>query len=137
MSDASVLVRLEDTDLALADPADDVRGKGVVDADGEEVGDVDNLIIDQEERRVRFLRISGGGVLGMGKRKLLVPVDAVTAVDDVVHVNTKQEQVVGSPEYDPDLVLDRTTVAGLYDYYGYPPYWSASYVPPRFPYGPL
>jgi hypothetical protein len=90
MSETAVLVRLDDTDLTLADPADDVRGKSVVDTNGDEVGEVDGLIIDQEERRVRLLQLSA--------------------------------------------VLDRRTVTGFYDFYGYSPYWHAGYTPPRFPY---
>lgn len=134
MSETAVLVRLDDTDLTLADPADDVRGQTVVDTNGDEVGEVDGLIIDQEERRVRLLQIGAGGFLGMGKQKVLVPVDAVTAVDDKVHVDTDRENVAESPAYDPELALDRPTAASFYDYYGYSPYWNAGYMAPGFPY---
>lgn len=134
MSETAVLVRLDDSELTLADPADDVRGQTVVDTHGDEVGEVDGLIIDQEERRVRLLQISSGGFLGMGKQKVLVPVDAVTAVDDTLHVDTDRGNVAGSPAYDPELVLDRPTAAGFYDYYGYAPYWTAGHMAPGFPY---
>lgn len=134
MSETATLVRLADTDLTLANPADDVRGRTAVDRGGAEVGEVDDLVIDEEERRVRLLQVGSGGFLGIGKQKVLVPVDAVTAVDDVVHIDTAREHVASGPVYDPDLVLRRDTVAGLYDHYGMLPYWSADYRTPGFPF---
>lgn len=136
MSKAPMLVRLDDSDLTLAEPADDVRGLNAVDENDDEVGGVDGLVVDDEERRVRFLVIGFGGFLGMGKQEVLVPVDAVTDVGDVVRVCTDRDRLAGSPAYDPELVLDQTTAAGYYDYFGYAPYWSAGYIPPGFPYRP-
>lgn len=134
MSETSTLVRLEDTDLTLADPADDVRGQPVLDANGDDVGEVEGLVIDQDERRVRLLQVASGGFLGLGKQKVLVPVDAVTAVDDAVHVDADRERVARGPAYDPELVLDPTTTTGFYDYYGFAPYWTAGYRNPTFLY---
>jgi sporulation protein YlmC with PRC-barrel domain len=130
----AMLVRLTDTDLTPAHSGDDVRGKTVVDRSDNEIGEVDDLVIDAEKRRVRLLQVGSGGFLGIGKQKVLVPVDAVTAVDDVVHVDTDREHVASGPVYDPDLVLQQDTVAGLYDYYGMLPYWSAGYRTPGFPF---
>jgi sporulation protein YlmC with PRC-barrel domain len=134
MSETTVLVRLDDSELTLADPTDDVRGKTVVDTHGAELGEVDGLIIDREERRVRLLQIGSGGILGMGKERVLVPVDAVSSVREAVYVDTDREHVAGSPAYDPELVLDQTTATGFYDYYGHTPFWSAGYPTPGFPY---
>ncbi|MFC4852686.1 PRC-barrel domain-containing protein [Actinophytocola glycyrrhizae] len=134
MNEAATLVRLDDTDLALADSGDDVRGRTVVDANGDEVGEVDGLIVDLDERRVRLLQVASGGFLGIGKQMVLVPVDAVTAVDDTVHIGAEREHVARGPAYDPELVLDPTTTTGFYDYYGFAPYWSAGYMNPGFPY---
>ncbi|GAB4001109.1 hypothetical protein GCM10029992_35500 [Glycomyces albus] len=66
---ATTLVRLGDTELAVASEADDVRGHDVVDVDGDEVGRVDSLLIDRGERKVRFLEVGSGGFLGMGKKR--------------------------------------------------------------------
>jgi sporulation protein YlmC with PRC-barrel domain len=135
MGASVALVRLADTDLTLADAADDVRGRTVVDRGGEEIGEVDDLVIDEAERRVRLLQVASGGFLGLGKQKVLVPVDAVTSVDDeVVHVDTDRDHVASGPVYDPDLVLRQDTVAGLYDHYGVLPYWNAGYRAPGFPF---
>jgi sporulation protein YlmC with PRC-barrel domain len=73
----ATLVNLGDTGLTVADPNADVRGRAVVDHNGEEIGKVDDLLIDDRERRVRFLRVGHGGFLGIGASHFLVPVDAV------------------------------------------------------------
>jgi sporulation protein YlmC with PRC-barrel domain len=133
---SATLVRMADSDLTPASSADDVRGKAVVDRNGDEIGEVDDLVIDEEERRVRLLQVGSGGFLGLGKQKVLIPVDAVSSVDDAVHIDKDREHVAGGPGYDPDLVIQRDVVAGLYDYYGMIPYWSAEYRSPGFPYRP-
>ncbi|MFI7674190.1 PRC-barrel domain-containing protein [Actinophytocola sp. NPDC049390] len=134
MNGTAPLVRLGDTELTLAERDEDVRGRDVLDPHDDKVGEVDDLIIDHVERRVRFLDVGAGGFLGLGKDKVLIPVDAVTSVADTVHVDTEREHVAGSPAYDPDLVLDRTSTASFYDYYGYVPYWHMGYMNPGFPY---
>jgi sporulation protein YlmC with PRC-barrel domain len=135
--EATTLVRLGDTDLTLASEADDVRGRKVVDSRGEEIGHVDALIIDRGERRVRFLEVAAGGFLGIGKRMFLVPVDAVTAVDeDTVHISRDRDHITGGPGYDPELTPapERGQAEEVYGHWGYLPYWGPDYRYPPFPY---
>ncbi len=134
-NDAQVtLVRLSDSDLTLAGEADDARGRTVVDRNGEEVGQVDDLLIDPDERRVRFLQVASGGFLGLGESKRLVPVDAVTAMADTIQIDKDRDDVAKAPIYDPELVEERGYYESLYGYYGYSPYWSAGYMFPGYPY---
>lgn len=132
------LVRLSESNLTILDPQADVRGRKVFDRDGEEIGRVDDLLVDEGEARVRFLRVAAGGFLGIGERHLLVPVDAVTGVDDDrVRVGHPREHVAGAPAYDPTLADDQRTPqywAGMYGYYGLTPYWGAGYAYPPYPY---
>ncbi|HWD78419.1 MAG TPA: PRC-barrel domain-containing protein [Kribbella sp.] len=121
---AHTLVRLADVALEVADPADDVRGRKVVDRNGDEVGKVDGLIIDESERRVRFLEVGSGGFLGLGAQKQLVPVEAVVrVVEDTVQIAPERTHVAGAPAYDPDIEPERTYYEDIYGYYGYPPFW--------------
>lgn len=133
-NETATLVRLDDSDLTLANLADDVRGHTVLDRDGQEIGEVDGLLIDRDERRVRLLQVASGGFLGIGKQKILVPVDAVTDVNENVHIDTDHEHVANGPAYDPELAIDRPTVNDLYGYYGYLPYWGAGYLYPGYPF---
>ena len=58
------LVRLSDTELTIANPAEDIRGRAVVDRDGEELGEVEGLLIDAPEEHVHWLEAASGGFLG-------------------------------------------------------------------------
>lgn len=133
--ETATLVRLDDTELTLADGADDIRDRTVLDRNGDEIGEIDGLIIDEDERRVRFLQVASGGFLGMGKQKLLIPVDAVTGVDDDnVHIDKDRGLVADGPVYDPDLAFERNYVGSLYNHYGYLPYWGVGYTYPGYPF---
>jgi CBS domain-containing protein/sporulation protein YlmC with PRC-barrel domain len=128
------LVRLSDTNLTLADRAEDIRGLKVLDMSEQELGTVNDLFIDEQENKVRFLEVSSGGFLGLGATKFLLPVEAISRITvDVVHINQSRELVAGAPQYDPTLVEERY-VTDIYSHYGYPPYWGPSYHYPPYPY---
>ncbi|MBW3622180.1 MAG: PRC-barrel domain-containing protein [Armatimonadetes bacterium] len=132
----ATLVKLSGTTLTLTDPAEDVRGRKVVDQAGEEVGEVDDLLIDDREHKVRFLQVSSGGFLGLGATQFLIPVDAVTRVtEEAVHIDQARERLTGAPRYKPDVV-DTRYAGEVYGYYGYPPFWGPGYLYPAYPYYP-
>ncbi|HEV3478672.1 MAG TPA: PRC-barrel domain-containing protein [Gaiellaceae bacterium] len=136
-ANTAALVRLDDTDLTVADPAEDVRGRPVRDRDGEEIGEVKSLLIDESERKVRFLEVESGGVLGVGGERRLLPVDAVVRVEeDAVRVDQTREHVHGAPAYDPQLAYDVSYYGDIYGYYGHTPYWTAGYMYPTYPFYP-
>ncbi|SOC50088.1 PRC-barrel domain-containing protein [Blastococcus aggregatus] len=117
------LHELGDTDQTVADPDDDVRGRVVVDRDDQEVGRVDGLLID-DGRRVRFLRVAEGGLLGFLATHYLVPVEAVVAVDpDCVRIDTQRSGMTDVPGYDPELATLPTYYGTVYGWWGVPPYW--------------
>ena len=125
------MLSLEGSELRLAQPIDDLRGLTVVDLHLHRVGDVDGLILDEEHRRARFLVVGSGGILGLARTHRLVPVDAVTRVNDRVQIGASHEQVYRSPEYDPEATPSAVHGA-VYDHYGYLPFWSPDYVNPSF-----
>jgi sporulation protein YlmC with PRC-barrel domain len=132
----ATLVRISDTNLALAERAEDIRGRTVMDMAGEELGKVDDLFIDEQDHKVRLLEVSSGGFLGLGATKFLIPVDAIRRItDDAVYISQSRERVAGAPRYDPALVDDRY-VSDVYGHYGYPPYWGPDYRYPTYPYYP-
>ncbi|WP_282778485.1 MULTISPECIES: PRC-barrel domain-containing protein [unclassified Nocardia] len=120
------LIDLDDTDLTLRNPTYDIRNRTVIDPQENEVGEVDGLIIDENERRVRFIRIASGGVLGFGQTKRLVPVEAIVGIEGKsVHIDRTRQQVTDSQPYDPPLVDAPTFYEALYGQYGYTPFWAA------------
>ena len=125
------MMRLGDSGQMIADPSQDVRGRKVLDRDGNEIGKVDDLLIDPEQQRVRLLRVQHGGLFGIGATPLFIPAEAVERVtDDEVVIDRSRVQIAEAPQYDPELVDETAYFTDLYGYYGYPPYWSAGHVPP-------
>jgi sporulation protein YlmC with PRC-barrel domain len=132
----AALVKLSDTNLTLANRAEDIRGRDVLDTAGEDIGKVDDLLIDEQEQKVRFLQVSSGGFLGLGATKFLIPVDAITRMtEDAVYISQARERLTGAPRYDPSLV-DERYLSDVYGYYGYSPYWGPDYRYPGYPYYP-
>ncbi len=87
---ATKLVALTRSRLDVADPRDDVRG--------EEVGTVDDLLIDNDQHKVPILEIEHGGILGIGADYYLVPVGAVARVTpDEVHIDGERARLRTSP----------------------------------------
>lgn len=129
----ATLIKLSDTNLTPADPATDIRGRTVFDASGEEVGEVDDLLIDEKERHVRFLQVASGGFLGMGATKILIPVEAISRMDSAhVYIDQTREHLAEAPTYAPELVEDHF-YENLYTYYGYSPYWIGGGIYPGMP----
>lgn len=118
------LVRLGETNLTVADPKEDIRGRKVTDHTGDEIGKVKSLFVDEEEEQVRFFEMESGGLLGFGSETRLIPLEAIeTVTEDEVRVDATREHVQGSPIYDPEVTYEETYYGDLYGYYGFAPYW--------------
>jgi PRC-barrel domain. len=131
--------RLRDSHKTVASSDVDIRGRMVRDRDGQEVGKVEGLLIDDVEKRVRFMEVASGGFLGIGETKSFIPVDAISRItDDDVFIGHAREHVAGAPRYDPSLVVaDAGYLFRLYPYYGYEGYLGLGYaglVPPLVDY---
>jgi len=114
----ATLRSLSDTDLTVSTSAEDIRGRAVKDKDGKEIGRVDDLLIDDSDDTIRFMRVESGGFLGIGETKVLIPIDAIAQITDVeVRINQSHDHVARAPRYDPVLVADRSFQDELYRYY--------------------
>ncbi len=105
------LIRLGDSDFVPANPEDDLRGKAVYDAQGQRIGGVEDLYIDRKEREVRFLEVGAGGFLGIGEKRFLVPVEAVTQVAQrwVTIEPGRTEKKVAGPAFDTKVAPPRAS----------------------------
>jgi sporulation protein YlmC with PRC-barrel domain len=127
----ATLSKLSDSGRTVSPSADDIRGRTVKDKDGKDLGKVHDLLIDDQQNKVRFLLVEHGGFLGLGETKSFIPVDAITKITaDDVFINHTREHVATAPRYDPDLASDRSYPASIYDHYGYTPYWVPGYAYP-------
>lgn len=113
------MMTLSDSDHMLADPQQDIRGRTVVDRDGNEIGKIGDLLIDTEHEKVRLILVEHGGLFGIGATPLFLPVETLERVtDDVVRIDRSRVHVAEAPHYDPELVDGDKYMAQLYRYYG-------------------
>jgi sporulation protein YlmC with PRC-barrel domain len=128
------LIKLNDTHLKLTSSAEDIRGRRVIDSRGDDMGVIDELLIDDSQKRVRFLRIASGGFMRIGAQRYLIPVDSIVKISDrYVVANMTREHAACAPPYDPEMV-DEKYLDRLYEYYGHAPYWAAGYLYPSYPF---
>jgi sporulation protein YlmC with PRC-barrel domain len=120
------LVRLRSTGQTILDPKDDLRRRTVTDVGGEEVGQITALIVDDKERKVRFLQVASGGFLGFGRRTTFIPVETIRDISPiVVHIDRTGQHVASAPTYDPEFIDDLALFAHIYGHYDLAPYWGA------------
>lgn len=125
------LLPLGGSELTLAEQQDDVRGMTVVDVRDHRVGEVDEILLDDRERRARLLVVASGGILGLDAHRRLIPVDAVLRVQDHVRLERSDLHVESGFDYDPAgwAPLDYRPV---FTYFGYTPFWEDGYTTPYF-----
>jgi len=90
------------------------------------IGTVSDFLFDDATWLVRWLVVDTGNWLP-GRRVLLPP----SALADVNHmgrqfsVRLTRQQVKECPDVESDRPVSRQSEAGIYDYYGWSPYWGA------------
>jgi sporulation protein YlmC with PRC-barrel domain len=126
------------TDGARLERRPDTRLKGlsatsivnddVVNAMGENLGHIEDLMIDLDRGCVAYAVLSFGGVLGIGDKLFAVPWSALKL--DTEHkqfvLNVPKERLENAPGFDKDNwpgVYDRTEMSRIYEYYDQPVYW--------------
>lgn len=109
--------------------AGSINGTPVENASGEDLGKIEELMIDLKSGRVTYAVLSFGGFLGMGNKLFALPFEALRfdTVEEKVILDVDKEILQNAPGFDKDNWPDTTEHAWLvdvYDYYGYRPYWS-------------
>jgi ribosomal 30S subunit maturation factor RimM len=113
--EGSNLVKLDDFEGELDEHWQEIRGRKVIDKNGDEVGTVEELYIWEGPSTVHLITVSGE------ERSFLIPVHTVTNVDEeAVALEVGRVKVMDSPEFDSDDVPDSETRRAAFDYYGYP-----------------
>jgi sporulation protein YlmC with PRC-barrel domain len=97
---------------------------------GEDLGKIEEFMIDIPTGRIAYAVLSFGGFLGMGNKLFAVPWDAFT-VDEVKHefiLNVDKKTLEDAPGFDKDNwpdMADRDFGSRVYSHYGYKPYWES------------
>ena len=109
--------------------ASTLKGDKVVNLQGEDMGKIEEIMIDLDRGRIAYAVLSFGGFLGLGDKLFAIPWQAFTV--DTEHkrlvLNANREILVKAPGFDKTNWPDMTDLAwgsNLYGYYGYKPYWA-------------
>ncbi len=84
--------------------AEEIIGKDVVNAEGDEVGEIDDLVLDQENKVV-YAIVSAGGFLGIGEKKVAVNFDELSMVgEDEIRISDQAAaRLKDAPAYNKEL----------------------------------
>ena len=93
----------------------DWRGRDVVDSDGDKVGKLDEIYLDQETGQPEWALVNTGM---FGSKSTFVPLAGATPMGEQVRVNHSKETVKGAPGIDADAELSYEEEAELYRHYG-------------------
>ncbi|MDX1541866.1 MAG: PRC-barrel domain-containing protein [Geminicoccaceae bacterium] len=78
--------------------AEELIGFDVITADEENIGEVKDLILD-DQNRITGVVLSVGGFLGIGEKSVALPFDAVQVQEDAVHVNIDSGTLEEAPAF--------------------------------------
>jgi sporulation protein YlmC with PRC-barrel domain len=109
--------------------ASTLAGDRVINAEGEGIGKIDEIMIDTLTGRVAYAVLSFGGFLGMGDKLFAIPWNLLSLDEDnkTFRLDVDRETLKKAPGFDknnwPDMT-DRSWGSAIYKYYRSEPYWN-------------
>lgn len=122
---ALTAVTVDTLDIASAEA---ITGIDVENLQGDDLGEIEALVIDLGTGRIVYAMMEYGGWLGMGEELAAVPWKALTPApgEREFRLDITQDQLKTIPRFAPDdwsQTLDRQWLADVYARYGEKPYW--------------
>jgi sporulation protein YlmC with PRC-barrel domain len=115
--------------------ASSIKGEKVVNKAGENLGKIEELMIDLQDGRIAYAALSFGGFLGLGGKLFAIPWQALQLkLHEHTFVLDVPKHVLEDAEgFDKDHwpVTNREWLATMYRYYGYQPYWQTERIENR------
>ena len=109
--------------------ADTLEGDKVVNAKGEDLGTIEDIMIDVQRGRVAYAVMSCGGFAGLGGKLFAIPWSALT-LDANRHcfvLDADRERFEKAPGFDKHhwpSMADDSWATQVHEFYGVRPYWS-------------
>jgi sporulation protein YlmC with PRC-barrel domain len=105
-----------------------LTGDTVVNREGEDLGKIEDIMIDHASGQVAYAVLSFGGFLGVGDKLFAIPWDAM-ALDQDEHrfiLDVDRKLLEDAPGFDKDNwpdFADPQWGQSIHDHYGTVPYW--------------
>lgn len=101
-------------------------GADVVSANGDDLGDVVDIVLDRNKNRIAYVIVSYGGLLGVGDKHFAVPWQAFGQTSDrELSLQIAPEQLKDAPGFDKGTLPDTANPLfheGVYKFYNTKPY---------------
>jgi sporulation protein YlmC with PRC-barrel domain len=104
-------------------------GDDVENAQGEDLGKIEDIVFDRHDGRMTYAVLSFGGFLGLGEKYFAIPWNALTTKageENTLILNVDKERLKNAPGFDKNHwpnMADRTWGQEIHTYYGTQPYW--------------
>jgi sporulation protein YlmC with PRC-barrel domain len=105
-----------------------MMGDKVLNAAGEDLGEIEEFMIDLDDGRIAYAVLSFGGFLGLGDKLFAIPWDALMLDTDrkAFVLDVEKEELENAPGFDEDHwpeSPENEWLVEVYRYYGFEPYW--------------
>lgn len=113
--------------MGLIRKASDVIGANVENAEGENLGEIEDLAVDSRTGQIRYAVLSFGGFLGIGDKLFAVPWTAFTKQDENTFVlHTGKDRLENAPGFEKDKwpnMASQQWGSEVHAFYNVRPYW--------------
>jgi sporulation protein YlmC with PRC-barrel domain len=108
--------------------ASTLAGDDVVNAAGDKLGTLDEIMLDVPSGRIAYAVLSSGGFLGVGDKLFAIPWRALTldAENKCFILDVSKERLEQAPGFDDDhwpTMADESWAREMHTYYRVRPYW--------------
>jgi sporulation protein YlmC with PRC-barrel domain len=108
-----------------------IKGNRVVNPQGEDLGNIEELMIEMGAGRIAYAVLSFGGFLGLGDKYFAIPWEALSLnIDNKTFLlSVPKEKLDKARGFDKDNwpdMADQRWGSEIHSYYGYKPYWESS-----------
>jgi sporulation protein YlmC with PRC-barrel domain len=105
-----------------------LMGNKVMNPEGEDLGKIEEIMLDWPNGQIAYAVLSFGGFLGIGDKLFAIPWEALSLDPDehAFVLDVDRETLENAPGFDKDNwpgTEDTEYITSIYDYYGYERYW--------------
>lgn len=109
--------------------ASTLKGDKVRNPRGEDLGNLEEIMLDLDTGRVAYAVLSFGGLLGMGDKLFAIPWQAlnVDTENEEISLDISKKTLENAPGFDKNdwpRTFNREWATKVYTHYGYKPYWN-------------
>ena len=109
--------------------ASSLQSNSVKNAQGDDLGKIEDIMLDTSAGQISYAVLSFGGFLGLGDKLFAIPWSALEldTENKEFRLDVNKEKLENAPGFDKDnwpKSEDRKWLGDVYSYYKAPPYWS-------------